>query len=449
MATAPFTGDARLFSTARGTQESEEVGALSSRAPRLGKARNRLLLQTALGLICDLLLYLALSHMLGPAFTPCGNRVAGSILLLEVAPLLMVEWRNWLQAREGIAELGMLGKLSKSQLEHMWVRRGALRDELNDSKPYIEVMREQIGDSLAESEREVMAVIEQIGLLIAQSSDERRKIAHSIKSGTDLTESTQLRVENNKQIIAAIEMQMQEQTSELRNSFEHIENLAAEVSALTPLIKVITSIAQQTSLLALNAEIEAARAGSAGRGFAVVAFEVRKLSVLTTNAAANIAQKINSTCKKVDGEMAEAQASLEQHESNDAMNHLVEDLTVMQQDFNTNSRLLLEVITDVDASYEESVNRLSQALGHIQFQDVMRQRMEHVQEALVEMRDHMQSMSARMADFGWEGKFDRNFKKILAAHLGRYRMASQTRTHHAVAGGTSVSDNSRPAIELF
>jgi methyl-accepting chemotaxis protein len=449
MASAPYLDEAKRFTTASRIHSAVADDAEPNFRPRLSRARSRLILQTVLGLICDLLLYLALSRMLGPDFIPYSSRIVGLLLLFEVTPLLMVEWRNWVQAREGIAELGVVGTLGKSQLASVMARRTAMRDELKNSKPYIEVMREQIGDSLNESEREVMEVIEQIGLLIAQSNEQRAKIAQSIKSGRDLTESTQLRVENNKQIIAAIEMQLEAQNEEFRDNFGRIQNLSGEVGALTPLIKVITSIAQQTSLLALNAEIEAARAGSAGRGFSVVAFEVRKLSVLTTKAAADIAEKINSTCKKVDGEMAEALASLKQHESDSAMTHLIADLTGMQQDFNQNSQLLLEVITEVDASYAQSVNRLSQALGHIQFQDVMRQRMEHVQEALVEMRDHMQSMSGKMDDFGWYGEFDRTFKEILAAHLSRYRMASQTRTHHAVAGGGSNSDNSRPAIELF
>lgn len=131
------------------------------------------------------------------------------------------------------------------------------------------------------------------------------------------------------------------------------------------------------------------------------------------------------------------------------MGHLIADLTEMQQDFNNNSQLFLEVITEVDASYEESVNRLSQALGHIQFQDVMRQRMEHVQSALVEMRDHIFNLNEKPEDPGWDGQLDLTFEKILATHLDRYRMASQTEAHFAIAGGGSVSENSRPAIELF
>jgi methyl-accepting chemotaxis protein len=310
-------------------------------------------------------------------------------------------------------------------------------------------MHDQIGDSLAESEREVVQVIEQIGILNAKASQQRIHIAQSIKSGRELTESTRDRVENNKQIIAAIDMQLQTQIEEFRSNFERIKGLANEVGALTPMIKVITSIAQQTSLLALNAEIEAARAGSAGRGFAVVAFEVRKLAVLSTDAAADISKKIHATCKKVGQEMDEARTSLEQHEASNAMGQLVADLGEMQAEFARNGQLLLEVITEVDANYEESVNRLSQALGHIQFQDVMRQRMQHVQEALVEMRDHLLYLMERPCDPAWDGSLDATFKAMLSDHLKKYRMASQTVTHLAISGGDAKAVYARPAIELF
>jgi methyl-accepting chemotaxis protein len=180
-----------------------------------------------------------------------------------------------------------------------------------------------------------------------------------------------------------------------------------------------------------------------------VASEVRKLAVLSTKAATDISGKINATCKRVDEEMAEARASLEQHEASCAMSHLVNDLGEMQAEFCKNSQLLLDVISEVDENYAESVSRLSEALGHIQFQDVMRQRMEHVQEALLEMRNHMRDLSEKLDDVSWDGKLDLTFKSILGAHLGRYRMASQTVTHLAAAGGVCTGDNSRPAIELF
>lgn len=61
-----------------------------------------------------------------------------------------------------------------------------------------------------------------------------------------MNESTNFRIENNKQIIAAIELQLEAQNDEFKGNFDRIQGMAGEVGALTPLIKVFTSIAQQT-----------------------------------------------------------------------------------------------------------------------------------------------------------------------------------------------------------
>jgi methyl-accepting chemotaxis protein len=111
--------------------------------------------------------------------------------------------------------------------------------------------------------------------------------------------------------------------------------------------------------------------------------------------------------------------------------------------------LLLQVINEVDANYEESVNRLSEALGHIQFQDVMRQRMQHVQDAMLEMREHLKYLMDKPLDPGWDGTLDLTFKAMLSDHLQKYRMASQTITHLAVSGGATDNDLTGPPIERF
>jgi methyl-accepting chemotaxis protein len=422
---------------------------MMDRGLRLRRMKKRLLLQIALGLVCNMLLFVFLSHFQGRAFVPDWMRIAGSLAVLSFLPLLIVERWNWTMARREVSDMWAFGELSFEEVARELAGRKAIEADIKDCKPYIDVMHEQIGDSLAESEREVVVVIEQIDTLNAKTDKQREHIARSIKSAGDLTKDTHARVENNKGVIAAIETQLQAQTDEFRNNFERIQGLAGDVRSLTPLIKVITTIAQQTSLLALNAEIEAARAGSAGQGFAVVALEVRKLAVLSTQAAADIAAKINATCKRVEEEMSQAHASLERHEANSAMKHLASGLGEMQSEFAKNSQLLLEVITEVDANYAESVTRLGEALGHIQFQDIMRQRLEHVQGALIEMRDHLLRLAERPDRPGSDGLYDTTFKELLDSHLSSYKMASQTNTHLAIAGGSSDIVNNHQAIELF
>jgi hypothetical protein len=135
----------------------------------------------------------------------------------------------------------------------------------------------------------------------------------------------------------------------------------------------------QTNLLALNAEIEAASAGHAGRGFAVVAGEVRALSKKAASAANDIANSINTAVDKTIKVGTEVKSALETLSDGSEMREMVTHLSEVQQQFDCGTRLLLDALHGVETGQQEMENRLLQVLGHIQFQDVMRQRMEHVQ----------------------------------------------------------------------
>jgi methyl-accepting chemotaxis protein len=376
------------------------------------------------------------------------HAIIGPHLCVLIA-MQAASWASQHKLRKFLTRVSALRAYNVGQLSRTMETGKIIAKDIEGSKPYIDVLHEQIGGSLAESEREVTALIEGLNMLSAQSRYQMERITNSVQGGRELTEVTNGRVERNKLLISKLEAKLGEQACEMHGNYEQIRLLAGDVKALTPIIKVIATIASQTNLLALNAEIEAARAGNAGRGFAVVANEVRELAKRSTSAAADIAEKLNATAGKVANKMSEAQKALEEKHGVGELRELVHDLTAMQQDFSDSCQLQLDVVSGVETGHQEGVEALLEAMGHIQFQDVMRQRMEHVQIALLEMREHLQGLSSCLENPCSDAELGVNFKTMLAGHLDKYRMASQTNTHIAVAGGSSGNEGGGPAIELF
>jgi methyl-accepting chemotaxis protein len=185
---------------------------------------------------------------------------------------------------------------------------------------------------------------EQISTAVEEMSMNSQEVAQNAELAADAASNAHKETTEGRRIVTNALKSVGTLADETQAAAGVIEKLGTDIQGISSVIDVIRGVAEQTNLLALNAAIEAARAGEQGRGFAVVADEVRTLASRTQQSTQEIQDKVEALQK-------EAHAAVDRM----LQNRRIADETI---ELTTTAGTSLEAIT-------QAVSRISEMTGHI------------------------------------------------------------------------------------
>ncbi|NBA97285.1 HAMP domain-containing protein [Pseudomonas sp. R5(2019)] len=242
----------------------------------------------------------------------------GIIAAMVITRLIVAPLREVIAHARQIAAGDLSGEIAVTRRDEIGQLMQAMQQMNSGLSGIVSGLQAGI-EQLAGSAQSLSAVTEQTNLEVSSQKEETEQVAAAMNQMTATVHDVARNAEeaalaaqtaddkvDSGQAVVRQSMQRIEQLASSAASASHsIESLSAEIQTIGSVLEVIKSVAEQTNLLALNAAIEAARAGEQGRGFAVVADEVRALARRTRQSTEEI-ERLVSTLR------SSAQSSVEQ-----------------------------------------------------------------------------------------------------------------------------------------
>jgi len=317
--------------------------------------------------------------------------IANSFLfIIAVMVILMIIFLLLVVIQYVIKPINRLKEVSKDLYEGEGDLRKRLpinsQDEIGKASEYVNGFISKIEDLIANTKQssnenatishELSTTAAEVGNNVEKSVlviDEASAKANHIQE--DIEESIKVAQESKKEIVEATANlnkardEIAALTSSVKQSAmvevelaERISRLSAEADQVKTVLEVISDIADQTNLLALNAAIEAARAGEHGRGFAVVADEVRKLAERTQKSLVEINSTINIIVQSI------TEASEAMNKNSEDIQHLNDMAQTVEQNIDDAVEIVNKAATVTDkmvADFERTGKNINEIVNQV------------------------------------------------------------------------------------
>jgi len=315
---------------------------------------------------------------------------------------------------------------------------------LSQATPVLDVLGAQLGQVVSITEDATLTFLDHV-----RQAD--HATAGLMSEATQLDELTSGQTEEIRTVTRTTSEVIDQMVEFVLRRDETVAQLAEEVRALSQFVGSIQTIARSTTMLALNAKIEAGRAGEHGVGFQVVADEVRELSRQSDTAARDIGQRIENLARKLADGLADTGGDgAGIHDVASRLQHVADEQREMVTRLDVSTERVRSAVHEL-ATHSASVHDLTTSMtAGMQFQDITRQSVEHVVDALGHLGEQFglfvsvltgNGDASRLAELG----------DTMERLRENYVSHQQRAVHSAVSAGGAVTavEDTEPAIELF
>jgi methyl-accepting chemotaxis protein len=258
----------------------------------------------------------------------------------------------------------------------------------------------------------------QVATAMTQMSATVRDVAHNTTQTAEAAREADVQANSGRGVVTEVTRSIDRLASDVGKAVETVQHVAQDSERIGSVLDVIRGIADQTNLLALNAAIEAARAGEQGRGFAVVADEVRTLAKRTQDSTEEIQEMIESlqsgvqqTVAVMETSQKQAGESVEQagraHQALEEITHVIDSISSMSAQIAT--------AAEEQSAVAEDINRNIMEISQIA--DVTSADSNRSYEASTDMSNEVDLLSHLLDQFNIGDTHAKQLQQAMVAHL--------------------------------